>query len=168
MELEGVRKFSILDSSETSTLAFMINAAEDGSRYRTLQKLDCAVQQLENGMERTFFVNDLTISGDIDLVLVTLGDGKARLNMAILREGKLLISKNSGKIRYTTLYSEAESNYDDKEYTSNFERLVSIIDPAIADEVKPMLYYDEESNMVRARVKLLPKKSYIALQVTED
>ena len=57
MELEGVRKFSILDSSETSTLAFMINAAEDGSRYRTLQKLHCAVQQLENGMKRTFFVN---------------------------------------------------------------------------------------------------------------
>jgi len=48
MELEGVRKFSILDSGETSTLAFIINAAEDGSRYRTLQKLDCAVQKLEN------------------------------------------------------------------------------------------------------------------------
>ena len=168
MELEGVRKFSILDSSETSTLAFMINAAEDGSRYRTLQKLDCAVQQLENGMKRPFFVNDLTISGDIDIVLVTLGDGKARLNMAILREGKLLVSKNSGKIRYTTLYSETESNYDDIKYTPNFKRPVSIIDPAIADEVKPMLYYDEEANMVRARVKLLPKKSYIALQVTEE
>ena len=168
MELEGVRKFSILDSSETSTLAFMINAAEDGSRYRTLQKLDCAVQQLENGMKRTFFVNDLTISGDIDIVLVTLGDGKARLNMAVLRDGKLLISKNSCKIRYTTLYSETESSYDDIKYTPNFKRPISIIDPAIADEVKPMLYYDEETNMVRARVKLLPKKSYIALQVTEE
>ena len=168
MELEGVRKFSILDSSETSTLAFMINAAEDGSRYRTLQKLDCAVQQLENGMKRTFFVNDLTISGDIDIVLVTLGDGKARLNMAVLRDGKLLISKNSGKIRDTTLYSETESSYDDIKYTPNFKRPISIIDPAIADEVKPMLYYDEETNMVRARVKLLPKKSYIALQVTEE
>ena len=81
---------------------------------------------------------------------------------------KKLISKNSGKIRYTTLYSETESSYDDIKYTPNFKRPISIIDPAIADEVKPMLYYDEEANMVRARVKLLPKKSYIALQVTEE
>ena len=114
MELEGVRKFSILDSSETSTLAFMINAAEDGSRYRTLQKLDCAVQQLENGMKRTFFVNDLTISGDIDIVLVTLGDGKARLNMAILREGKLLVSKNSGKKEKLNedVHSDSKRNFN--------------------------------------------------------
>lgn len=168
MELEGVKKFSILDSNETSTLAFIINAAEDGYRYRTLQKLDCAVQQLESGIKRTFFINDFTASGDIDIVLVTLGDGKARLNMAVLRDGRLLVSQNSGKIRYTTLYSETESNYDDIKYTPNFKRPISIIDPAIADEVKPTLYYDEEANMVRARVKLLPKKSYIALQVTEE
>jgi len=68
--------------------------------------------------------------------------------MAVLREGKLLVSKNSGKIRYTTLYSETESNYDDIKYTPNFRRPISIIDPAIADEVKPMLYYDEEANML--------------------
>lgn len=168
MELEGVRKFAVIDSNETSTLAFIVNAPEEGSKYRTLQKLDSAVQQIESGIKRTYFINDFTNSGDIDIVLVTLGDGKARLNMAVLKDGRLLPSKNSGYIKYTTLYSEKESNYDDIKYTPNFKRPISIIDPAIADEVKPMLYYDEEANMVKARIKLSPKKSYIALQVTED
>ena len=162
------KKFSILDSRETSTLAFMVNAPEDGTKYRTLQKLDCAMNEVEEGIKRTYFVNDMTKEGDIDIVLVTIGDGKARLNMAVLREGKLLISKDSARIKYTTLYNEKETDYDEIKYTPNFKRPISIIDPMVADEVKPTLFYDEEANMVRAKVKLLPRKSYIALQVTEE
>lgn len=169
MGLQGTRNFSILDSNESCTLAFMINEAEGDSRYRTLQKLDCAMQDNGDGLKRTYFINDLTGTlGDVDIVLVTLGDGKARINMAILREDKLYVSKNSAKIKYTTLYSEKPSEYDDIKYTPNFKRPISIIDPEIADEVKPVLFYDDAANMVRARVKLLPHKSYIALQVVEE
>lgn len=162
------KKFSILDSRETSTLAFMVNEADGETVYRTLQKLDCAMAEVESGIKRTFFINDMSRQGDVDIVLVTIGDGKARLNMAVLRDDKLLISKDSAKIKYTTLYSEKQSSYDDIKYTPNFKRPISIIDPEIADEVKPTLYYDDETNMVRARVKLLPKKAYIALQVVEE
>lgn len=169
MELEGTKSFSFLDSNETSTLAFMVNDAEGETRYRTLQKLDCAMQEMPTGIKRTYFINDLSNNlGDIDIVLVTLGDGKARLNMAILKGNQLLVSKKTANIRYTVLYSEEPTDYDDIKYTPNFKRPISIIDPEIADEVKPTLYYDEEANMVRARVKLLPKKSYIALQVIEE
>ncbi len=169
MGLQDTRNFSILDSNETSTLAFMVIEPDgEENTYRTLQKLDCAMQEIENGIKRTFFVNDASLNAkDIDIVLVTLGGGKARLNMAILRDNKLLVSNNTAKIKYTTLYSEQETEYKDIKYTPNFKRPISIIDPEIADEVKPTLYYDEESNMVRAKVKLLPKKSYIALQVIE-
>lgn len=162
------KKFSVLDSRETSTLAFMVNEADGNTIYRTLQKLDCAMAEVESGIKRTYFINDMSREGDIDIVLVTIGDGKARMNMAVLREGKLFISKDSARIKYTTLYSEKQTNYDDIKYTPNFKRPISIIDPEIADEVKPTLFYDEDTNMVRARVKLLPKKSYIALQVTEE
>ena len=162
------RKFSILDSRETSTLAFMVNEPEEGTSYRTLQKLDASMNDVESGIQRTFFINDISKNGDIDIVLVTLGDGKARLNMAVLRGEKLLVSKDSARIKYTTLYSDKQTSYDDIKYTPNFRRPISIIDPEIADEIRPTLYYDEQSNLVRARVKLLPKKSYIALQVTEE
>lgn len=169
MRLQSARNFSILDSNGSCTLAFMINEPDGESKYRTLQKLDCAMQENENGIKRTYFVNDLSGNdNDIDIVLVTLGDGKARLNMAVLRDNKLYVSKNSAKIKYTTLYSEKPSEYDDIKYTPNFKRPISIIDPEIADEVKPVLFYDDEVNMVRARVKLLPHKSYIALQVVEE
>lgn len=168
MGLQESKKFTILDSRETSTLAFMVNEPDGDSIYRTLQKLDCAMAEVESGIKRTFFINDMSKDGDIDIVLVTLGDGKARLNMAVLRDEKLYVSKDSAKIKYTTLYSEKPSDYEDIKYTPNFKRPISIIDPEIADEVKPTLYYDDEVNMVRARVKLLPKKSYIALQVTEE
>ena len=162
------KKFSILDSRETSTLAFMVNEAEGESNYRTIQKLDASVKEDEGGIKKTFFVNDISQKDNIDIVLVTLGDGKARLNMAVLKDDKLLISKDSAKIKYTTLYSENQETYDDIKYTPNFKRPISIIDPEIADEIRPTLYFDESTNMVKARVKLQPKKSYIALQVTEE
>ena len=156
MELQESKKFSILDSRETSTLAFMVNEPEGETNYRTLQKLDCAMNEEESGIKKTFFINDLSQKEDMDIVLVTIGDGKARLNMAVLRNGKLLVSKDSAKIKYTTLYNEKEVNFDDIKYTPNFKRPISIIDPEIADEIRPTLYYDEETNMVRARVKLMP------------
>lgn len=162
------KKFSILDSRETSTLAFMVNEPENDTIYRTLQKLDCAVSEIDAGIKRTFFINDDSRQGDVDIVLVTIGEGKARLNLAVLREDKLLVSGESARIKYTTLYNEKETNYEDIKYTPNFKRPISIIDPEIADEVKPTLFFDDTTNSVRARIKLLPKKSYIALQVTEE
>ena len=168
MSSQESRKFSVLDSRETSTLAFMVNDPEGETKYRTLQKLDSSMNEVDSGIKRTFFINDISKEGDIDIVLVTLGDGKARLNMAILKDEKLLVSKDSTKIKYTTLYAEKQTSYDDIKYAPNFKRPISIIDPEMADEVRPTLFYDEETNMVRARVKLMPKKSYIALQVTEE
>ena len=97
----------------------------------------------------------------------SFGKERVVVNSGLLEGDKIKISKQPSFVKFDTLYSE-ETEYKEFNYTPNFKRPVSIIDPAIADEVKPMLYYDEESNMVRARVKLLPKKSYIALQVTED
>lgn len=168
MELQESKRFTILDSRGSSTLAFMINDAEEGSIYRTLQKLDFSITDTEEGLQKTFFINDINRKDEIDVVLVTLEEGKARLNMAVFRNDKIYISKDSARIRYTTLYSETAVDYDDIKYTPNFKRPISIIDPEMADEVKPTLYFDEEANMVRARIKLLPKKSYIALQVTEE
>ena len=54
------KRFSILDSRETSTLAFMVNDGEEGTVYRTLQKLDCAMSEVESGIKRTFFINDMS------------------------------------------------------------------------------------------------------------
>ena len=98
----------------------------------------------------------------------TIQKDKAYLHMAILRDEELLVSKEQSNVTYRTLRTEDSVMYQEVKYTPNFKRPISIIDPEIADEVRPVLYFDEEANMVRARVKLLPNKSYITLEVQRN
>ena len=103
-----------------------------------------------------------------NLLLLTLDNGKAKINSAIFETGKLYIAKQVDFVSYRRLYSEQSTEYTDIKYTPNFKRPISIIDPELGDEVKPVLYYDSEANEVKAKIKMLPNKSYIALEVKES
>ena len=164
------RNFTIVDSDNMSTLAFLVNAPEAGTNYCTLQKLNCTYPDMGDTRKKTFY---LEIPNDDmrnkDIVLLTLNGEKAFLNSAILTtNNSLYTSKEPTKVGFTVLYSEENSDYKDLKYTPNFKRPISIIDPEIADEVRPVLYYDEEANMVKAKIKLQSNKSYIALQTKEE
>lgn len=168
MELADERRFTIVDSNEMSTLAFLINEPESNTSCATIQKLDYVIQDETNNYKKTFYINNTTLENSADvynILLLTLSKEKAFLNMAVLRNEELMISKEPANVSYRALRTENSVTYKDVNYTPNFKRPISIIDPEIADEVKPVLYFDEEANMVRARVKLLPDKSYIALEV---
>ena len=65
------------------------------------------------------------------------------------------------------MFSSESAEYTDIKYTPNFKRPISIIDPELGDEVKPVLYYDSDANEVKAKIKMLPNKSYIAIEVRE-
>ena len=67
-----------------------------------------------------------------------------------------------------TLYSEKEMEYREFRYTPNLKRPISIIDPETTEEVKPVLYFDKETNEVRGKCKLKPYKSYFAFEIKED
>ncbi len=171
MELADERKFTIVDSNEMCTMAFMINEPEENSVCATIQKLDFITQDTSNTLKKTFYISNTTEAnaGDAyNILLLTLGKEKAFINMAVLKNEELMISKEPANVSYKTLRTENSVTYKDIKYTPNFKRPISIIDPEIADEVKPVLYFDEEANMVRARVKLLPDKSYIALEVQKN
>ena len=77
------------------------------------------------------------------------------MNMAVLKKDELLISKEPANVTYKTLRTEHNVEYQNVNYTPNFKRPISIVDPEIADEVKPVLYFDEEANMVKARTSFL-------------
>jgi hypothetical protein len=88
------------------------------------------------------------------------------MNLALLSaDDKLYISKKPENVGFQVLFSEENSDYKDLKYTPNFRRPISIIDPEIPDEVRPVLYYDEEANMVKSKVRLQSNKSYIALEI---
>ena len=162
-EFEGTN-FTIIDPADKKTMAFAIEKAEED--VFSLQKLDCSIENEGGKFKKTFFYNDPLPEGTSkDLVLLTVGGGKAVLNTAILEKNKLFISKTPSQVGYKMIYSDHPSEYTDIKYTPNFKRPISIVDPEIADEVRPVLYYDNEANAVKAKIKLLPNKSYIALEV---
>lgn len=169
MDEFGNNFFTVLDPEDMKTLAFLIDKTqEDDDNVYTLQKLDCSVKTDAEGVKKTFYFNDTIPAEDKkDLVLLTVGNGKALLNSATFETGHLSVGKKADFVTYKKLYSEVSSEYTDIKYTPNFKRPISIIDPDLGDEVKPVLYYDSEANEVKAKIKMLPNKSYIALEVRD-
>ena len=47
------------------------------------------------------------------------------------------------------------------------KRQISIIDPETTEEVKPTLYFDEDTKEVRGRCKLKANKPYFAFEIKE-
>ncbi len=87
--------------------------------------------------------------------------------MGILEENKLRISKKPIPIKFDTLYSEEETEYKEFKYTPNLKRQISIIDPETTEEIKPVLYFDKETNEVKGKCKLKPYKSYFAFEIRD-
>jgi hypothetical protein len=172
MEPVTGRNFTIVDPQGMKTLAFLVNKSEESvenAPVYTLQKLDFAIQEEEGKRKKTFFINEPVLdTEEKDIVLLTVGKEKALLNTAILQNDKLYVYKGPAPLEYKTLYSDKPIEFKDFKYTPNFKRPISIIDPEIGDEVKPVLYFDNQDNVVKGKIKLMPYKSYIALEVKEE
>lgn len=169
MEELGKNFFTVLDPEDMKTLAFLIDKTQEADEsVCTLQKLDCSVKTDSEGIKKTFYFNDEVANDEKkELVLLTVGNGKALLNSATYVTGELFVGKKPELVTYKTLRSEQMTEYTDIKYTPNFKRPISIIDPEAGEEVKPVLYYDSDANEVKAKIKMLPNKSYIALEVTD-
>ena len=88
--------------------------------------------------------------------------------MGLLEEDKVKIAKRPIPIKFDTLYSEKEQEYKEFRYTPDLKRPISIIDPETTEEIKPILYFDEETNEVKGKCKLKPYKSYFAFEIRES
>ena len=66
------------------------------------------------------------------------------------------------------LFRSKPTEYKEFNYTPNLKRAISIIDPETAEEIKPTLYFDEETNEVKGKCELKPYKSYFAFEIRED
>ena len=88
--------------------------------------------------------------------------------MGILNRDEVRISKRPVPIKFDTLYSETDTEYRDVKYTPNLKRPITIIDPETTEEVKPVLYFDKETNEVKGKCKLKPYKSYFAFEIRDN
>lgn len=171
MESVQGKHFSITDPKDVNTVIYKINRTEkeflkDSPRY-TVERLDY-IEELNGELKRkTFFVDNPSPDGE-QLVILSFGKDKVVVNTGIMEEEKLRISKKPMPVKFNTLYSEEGSVYKEFSYTPNLKRPISIIDPETTEEVKPMVYLDEETNEVKGKCKLKPYKSYFAFEIRED
>jgi len=166
--LEG-KHFSITDPKDVNTIIYRINETEkeflkDFPKY-TVERLDSTSELRGENTKRTYFVD--MPSPDYDqLVILSFGKDRVVVNSGLLEGDRIKISKQPSFVKFDTLYSE-EIQYKEFSYTPNLKRPISIIDPETAEEIKPVLYFDERTNEVKGKCKLKPYKSYFAFEIRD-
>lgn len=167
----GGKQFSITDPANVNTVIYQINETKpeflkDSPKY-TIERLEASSQQIGANTRKTFYIPEEN-EGDKQLVILSFGKEKVVVNMGILEEDKVKISKHPVPMKFKTLYSDKETEYKEFMFTMNLKRSISIIDPETTDEIKPTLYFDEATNEIRGKCKLKPYKSYFAFEIRDD
>ena len=144
------KHFSITDPQGVNTVIYRVNKTP---RELLQEYPKFTVQRLEYEEE---------------LVILSFGQDKVVINMGLLENNKVKIAKRPIPIKFDTLYSEQEQEYKEFRYTPDLKRPISIIDPETTEEIKPILYFDEETNEVKGKCKLKPYKSYFAFEIRES
>ena len=169
MNLGQGKHFSITDPKDVKTVIYQINPTvnpEVNSPKFTLQRLESRSQLVGENTKKTFFVDDVRDSGN-PLVILSFAKDKVIVNMGKLNDNVVKISKKPHPVQFNTLYSDKETEIKDVKYTPNLQRPITIIDPETAEEVKPILYIDKDTNEVKGKCKLKPYKSYFTFEIRD-
>ena len=164
------KHFSITDPQGVDTVIYRVNKTprellQEYPKF-TVQRLEYAEELNGNLKKKTFFVDEP--ENEEELVILSFGQDRVVINMGLLEEDKVKIAKRPIPIKFDTLYSEKEQEYKEFRYTPDLKRPISIIDPETTEEIKPILYFDEETNEVKGKCKLKPYKSYFAFEIRES
>lgn len=164
------KHFSITDPQGVNTVIYRVNKTprellQEYPKF-TVQRLEYAEELNGTLKKKTFFVDEP--ENEEELVILSFGQDRVVINMGLLEEDKVKIAKRPIPIKFDTLYSEQEQEYKEFRYTPDLKRPISIIDPETTEEIKPILYFDEETNEVKGKCKLKPYKSYFAFEIRES
>ena len=170
--MEGVngKYFSITDPNDVKTVIYKVNKTDreylENSPKYTIEKLLCSEEPKERGIKKTFFIDEPDEKEE-QLVILSFAKEKVVINMGILENGKIKISKSPIPMKFNSIYADKKTEYKDFKYTPNLKRQISIIDPETTEEVTPVLYFDKNTNEVRGKCELQPYKSYFAFEIRD-
>ena len=169
--LQG-KHFSITEPKNVNTVIYQVNKTDkkevsNGAPKFTIERLDCAEELRDDASRKTFFVDNPKDEGN-QLVILSFANNKVVVNMGILQDDKVKISKKPMPVKFDTLYSENETVFKEFKYTPNLGRPISIIDPVTTEEVKPTLFIDNKTNEVKGKIALEPQKPYFAFEIREN
>ena len=171
METWQGKHFSITDPQGVNTVIYQIYKEEGrigkNDPKFTIERLDSTKELRGENTKKTFYVNNLSEASN-QLVILSFGQDKVVINSAVLAEDHIKISKKPMPYKFETLYSEEETELKNFRYTPNLKRPIVIIDPETAEEIKPVVYLDEETNEVKGKCKLKPNKPYFAFEIREE
>ena len=169
-DIQG-KHFSITDPKGVSTVIYQVNKTEKEflKEYPkfTVERLEHIEEIRGDFNKKTFYVENPSKDGN-KLVILSFGQDKVVINTGILLNDEVKITKKPTPFKFTTLYSEDETEYKEFKYTPNLKRPITIIDPETTEEIKPMLYFDENTDEVKGKCKLKPYKSYFAFEIRES
>ena len=165
------KHFSITDPKGVNTVIYQVNKTEkeflkEYPKY-TVERLEHTDEIRGNFNRKTFYVENPAKDGN-RLVILSFGQDKVVINTGLLLGDEVRITKKPTPFKFTTLYSEDEKEYKEFSYTPNLKRTISIIDPETTEEIKPTLYFDENTNEVKGKCKLKPYKSYFAFEIRDS
>ena len=168
--LEG-KHFSITDPKGVNTVIYEVYKTDkkylDKYPKYTVERLNSSEQFVGDLTKKTFYVDDPQEKGN-QLVIFSFAKDKVVINNGLLIHDEVRISKKPVPFKYDTIYSEEETELKNFIYTPNFKRAITIIDPETTEEIKPVLYYDEETDEVKGKCKLKPYKSYFAFEIRDE
>ena len=170
METIQGKHFSITDPEGIKTVIYQVNETKkeylDEYPKYTVERIDHTEEIVGNLNRKTYYVEEPQKNGN-QLVILSFGEDRVVINTGILLGDEVKITKKPEPFKFNTLYSEEEMEYKDFQYTPNLKRPITIIDPETTEEVKPVLYFDEQTNEVKGKCKLKPYKSYFAFEIRE-
>ncbi len=163
------KHFNITDPQGVNTVIYRVNktAKEYLQQYPkyTVERLVSAEELQGNLKKKTFFIDEPNY--EEQLIILSFAKEKVVVNMGVLEDNKVKISKKPVPVKFDTLYSEDTNIYKEFKYTPNLKRPICIIDPETTEEVKPVVYIDEKTNELKGKCKLKPYKSYFAFEIRD-
>ena len=165
------KHFSITDPKGVNTVIYEVfeTKKEYLSEYPkfTVERLDYSEELRGDLKKKTFYIEEPYDEGN-QLVILSFAQDKVVVNTGLLLGDSVKITKKPLPFKFNTMYSEHETVFKEVQYTPNLKRAITIIDPETTEEVKPRLYFDEETNEVKGKCKLKPYKSYFAFEIRGD
>lgn len=164
------KHFSITDPKGVNTVIYEVYKTKEEyikeyPKY-TVERLEYSEEIRGDLKKKTYYVEDPQKDGN-QLVILSFAKDKVVVNTGLLLGDTVKITKTPMPLKFDTMYSEEETIFKDFQYTPNLKRAITIIDPETTEEVKPRLYFDEDTNEVKGKCKLKPYKSYFAFEIRD-
>ncbi len=172
MENVQGRHFSITDPKDVNTVIYEVvetnrkEIQDNNTPKFTVERLVRSSEIRGDNFKRTYYVDNPKTDGN-PLVFLSFGKEKVVVNTGMLINDEVKITKKPMPIKFDAIKTEENPIYREFSYTPNLKRPITIIDTETVEEVKPILYFDQETNEVKGKCKMKPYKSYFAFEIKE-